>query len=664
MCGISGIFLKKQTDLNIAAEIQVMNNEIAHRGPDDEGYVMFSPEGIYPCYGTQTRKQSIHSDFYHAPKYPVYSNVSAYLALAHRMLTIVSFAPVAHQPMCSSDKNIWITFNGEIYNFRELRKELSSFGFQFISDTDTEVIIYAYQHWGFDCLKRFEGMWAFVIFDHRSGTFFASRDRFGVKPFYYYSDEAVFAFASESKAIEKLSFFEKKVNHRAVFDYLAMKKIEQHEEGMLLNIFELPPAHFLTFNIHSFHISSVKYYDLEVNNRFSSHRSQEFPLQLQKIEDSLYDSILKRMPELVKPGFCVSGGIDSSVIASISNEYLLGKGQQIETFTARNNFKHSDESHWAALVNQQLHAKQNFVHCTSQEMMEQLGNIIYFQDSPLLSSSTYAQFAVMQKASQNNCKVMFDGQGGDEAFAGYETFFFSHLFSILKKGHLKSFCNEFSSLSNSPVSAGLMMLFLLKYLLNKSFAGNKPKWITLLLKNEFTYLNKSFFNEFASKHQFTAEVRGENVNKLSKHYMTGYFLKNLLRWADRCGMASSVEIRSPFADDHKLVELALSIPPDLKINKGWSKFFLREILKNNGLDFVAKRKDKMGFSTPMYAWMAEQRNVILENIIQNRFIDSYVDKKKIIRDFDDIFRLNKRKELDLIWMSLNLSIWASSKGIQ
>jgi asparagine synthase (glutamine-hydrolysing) len=284
MCGIGGIvrFNKQVNDIKSSAIL--LNKLIAHRGPDGEGYLLHHQNKTITAFGKDTPQACIHNQLDYASQINIDEANEAYdMVLLHRRLSIIDLNASGHQPMCIDDGNIWITFNGEIYNYIEIRKELQDKGCVFKSESDTEVVLYAYKIWGKKCLQKFNGMWAFVIFDKTKNILFGARDRFGVKPFYYYKDKDVFAFASEQKALVKMPFIQTGIRQEAVYDYFVKGEIEYETLSFFKHINELFPAHSFELHVNTGNFTIDRYYVLETNAKFENYEEEKFNLAKERV---------------------------------------------------------------------------------------------------------------------------------------------------------------------------------------------------------------------------------------------------------------------------------------------------------------------------------------------------------------------------------------------
>jgi asparagine synthase (glutamine-hydrolysing) len=665
MCGICGILNRSDSDIHLPSVIKSMTDSIKHRGPDDEGYVLFNLKNDqHVCAGSKdTQLTAWDTDYKYAPTARIEEiEESTHLAIGHRRLSVIDLSEAAHQPMCLNTKDIWITLNGEIYNYIELRDELRIKGYQFTSQSDTEVLLYAYKEWGTDCLQKFNGMWSFVIYDRNKNILFGSRDRFGVKPLYYYTDKKTFAFASEQKALLHIPENNISINESGIFDYLFLSQIEMRVEGLFKNIFELEPAHYFIYNIDKQTFSSTKYYDLSYHNGLSLFDASKQLEYQTKTRELIYNAIDIRLRSDIRVGFCLSGGIDSSSIVCMASEinketHANQLGEQLKCFTAVNQSDEYNEAKWAELVVNKTKTDWIKTNCTSADLMNELEKIIYHQDIPLLSTSTYAQYKVMQAAATNGIHILIDGQGGDELFAGYAPFYsayYSELFCNLK---FKTLISEFKNIEVSPTSLVIYGKSLIKFGIDKLLPESIKEALAKQIKPEALYLKTDFIKNNKSNISFAGEYQLIGTNKLLSKYFKDYYLKNLLRWEDRCSMAFSVESRTPFSDDIHLIEYIFSLPANYKINKGWSKSLLRNAMQGILPDAIKNRTDKMGFSTPQQTWLKEIQHEIKSRIIALKHTDNFVDTDKLLENWESIFEGNNVKAQDFAWRYMNYLIW-------
>jgi asparagine synthase (glutamine-hydrolysing) len=378
-----------------------MRDIIAHRGPDDAG-IWASDDG-----------QAI---------------------LGHRRLSILDLTPSGHQPMRDESRNFTIVFNGEIYNFVELREELKSKGYRFRSSSDTEVLLAAYNHWGTDCLSRLNGMFGFAIWDEHRHHLFAARDRFGEKPFYYFCGGGVFLFGSEIKALLASQLINVRPNHRAICRYLLHHESDCGAETPLEGIFALPPAHGLLYSPSQGEFKTWQYWDLD------PHREILLPSDAayaERFRELMQDSVRIRLRSDVPVGSSLSGGLDSSTIVRLVASQL--KGTRQTTFSARFEDPRIDEGPYIECLTRHFALESNNAYPTPTGLLENISRITWHQEHPSCTASTYAQWTVMRLAREHGVTVLLDGQGGDEILAGYPSYHASYFWDLLKGWRWRSF---------------------------------------------------------------------------------------------------------------------------------------------------------------------------------------------------------------------------------
>jgi|Deesub1362A_J573_1020465.scaffolds.fasta_scaffold01368_8 asparagine synthase (glutamine-hydrolysing) len=650
MCGIAGIYV---SDGKVEPEwIVDMTNSLKHRGPDDEGYLGVNTQisKVFPLTGAESRVRGERVDTF---------KQSVDLFLGHRRLSILDLSPLGHQPMCNHDKSIWILHNGEIYNYIELREELKRLGYIFKTNTDTEVLLAAYEAWGENCLERLNGMWSFVIYDGRKNILFGSRDRFGVKPFYYYLDSKSFAFASEIKSLLKIPFVKREVNTGVLFDYFVFKWLEREEETFFKNIFELPPSFAFQHNLSNNEFKKWKYYELEFFEGWENFKEEKLKEYVEEIKNLIFNAVRLRLRSDVPIGSCLSGGLDSSSIVCVINKllersYLTQIGERQKLFTASYNIEAVDESKWAEMVVKSTRTSWYRTFPSARELLQDLEELVYVQDIPFLSTSIYAQYRVMKLAKENGVKVLLDGQGGDELFTGYVSYYVAFFIEMLRRMKYADFWREFNSLGNSPVSKKFILFSLGKYLLSNS----APFFIKSFFKRMDKvkkYLNPDFWGENKERIEKLRGRRYTSLNSMLYDFISRSNLKSLLRFEDRNSMRFSIESRTPFADDKNLIEYVFRIPPVYKIHNGWSKFLLREATKDIVPDPIRHRRDKIGFATPERFWLKEIKEELLSYITSD--LDSFLNVNKLKEDWDRLFEIELREDFTDVWRFIDFAVW-------
>ncbi|WOF17196.1 asparagine synthase (glutamine-hydrolyzing) [Methanoplanus sp. FWC-SCC4] len=554
MCGIAGIYSEKG---KINSDIlKDMAKALSHRGPDGEGFY-----------------------------------ISVNVGLAHRRLSIIDLSESGKQPMSNEDETLWLVFNGEIYNYMELREDLINLGHKFHSKTDSEVIIHAYEEWGSDCTKHFNGMWAFALYDNKNDEMFCSRDRFGIKPFYYSLIDGEFIFASEIKALLKHPKAGVIPNDRKVLLYLGNAVQDTDEETMFEGIFQLRPASSMyikkgipekPFTYWEYEVSPLKLSSPD----FSDENASE------ELLFKIIDSVKIRLRSDVPVGTCLSGGLDSSTIVSLINniikkEGIKSVGDRQNTFSVCFEDKRYDESEYIDEVINSTGVSAHKIYPLAEELESDLNRIIYMQDEPFGSLSIYAQYKVMKLAGKN-VKVILDGQGADEQLAGYLGYQTAYIKSL--KGNIPHFLSEIYG------SFRLHRTFFISAITQLSARKKRRK----LLKGDIPVINRY----------------DGTLDLVLKSEVTKSNLQALLHYEDRNSMAFSIESRVPFLD-YRLVEYIGLLPLDQKIRRGVTKYVLRKAIKGIVPEKVRCRMDKMGFVTPEEIWMANELSDLATGIFNS-----------------------------------------------
>jgi len=561
-----------------------MTDALAHRGPDGEGHWL---------------------------------NDTGTVAFGHRRLSIIDLSDAGAQPMQrmlfstidGEEKRYTITYNGEIYNYIELREELYSFGYRFQSKTDTEVILAAYDYWKEECLEKLEGMFAFAIWDAKTKKLFAARDRFGEKPFFFYFEEQHFVFASEMKALWALGI-SKIPDSKMLLNYIALGYVQNandKEQTFFENIFSLPPAHYLEFDFSRFDYEVHPYWKLD------KEILQEITpdLAIEKFNRLFALSVAHRLRSDVSTGSSLSGGIDSSsILAGVTQSQLLEQPQQ--TFSAVFPGHQKDESKYIHTAVQHFHLQNHQVTPSVDQLITDFEKLCYHQEEPFQSSSIYAQYKVFELARIHEIKVMLDGQGADETLAGYNKYLHWYIQQLISRKKFKEAMLEKKILlrNKTPFRWGLGN-YLATYLPAHAAIHLESKEYNKIIRHPD--INKQFIRSTHGR-----EWEGIHKPIITKLNDILYFntatsgLEELLRFADRNSMAHGVEVRLPFLNHH-LVEFIFSLPADFKIHKGWTKWILRKSMAKKLPAEIVWRRDKVGYEPPQLQWM---ENATLQEYIQ------------------------------------------------
>ncbi len=572
MCGIAGILLHTPNDA-APAHLKKMTDTIAYRGPDAEG--LWSNE-----------KKTVH--------------------LGHRRLAIIDLSKEATQPMHFQNR-YQIVYNGEIYNYPEIRNFLQNKGYQFSTQSDTEVILAAYDFWKEKCLHQFDGMFSFAIWDDKEEKLFAARDRFGEKPFYYYEDEGNFIFASEMKALWAIGI-EKKVNNKMLLNYITLGHVQNcidKEQTFFDDIYSLPPSHYLSYRPLNGQLSKItRYWSLNKEMKIDITTDDA----IEKFTELFNMSVKRRLRSDVPLGTCLSGGLDSSSIAYTIEQLQNKTGKEaykkLQTFSAVFPGFGNDESKYINLVAEDLAIANYQTQPAAADLISQFERICYHQEEPFTSSGVFAQYRVFELAKQKDVKVLLDGQGADEVLAGYPRYIHWFLQEVLSRHKLGATQKERKAFrkNNQPFRwdfKNMIAAFL------PSHAAMQLEKIEYRKTISHPDISDDFLNLL--KHQEWVGIHKPIVTKLNDilHFnITEMGLEELLRFADRNSMAHGREVRLPFLN-HELVEFVFSLPSQLKMHDGWTKYLLRHAMNKKMPDEIVWRKEKIGFEPPQKNWMQD-----------------------------------------------------------
>jgi asparagine synthase (glutamine-hydrolysing) len=634
MCGIFGVFSSDPLDPSRAA---AMSEVLRHRGPDDEGFVAFRADGVTDWLKGQdtpmdmAAKMGLTADISNATLADRYTSI-----LGHRRLSILDLSERGHQPMRYQDK-YWIVFNGEIYNYIELREELVQAGYVFTSNSDTEVILAAYDKWGVACLNKFNGMWAFVLLDSLHQRVFLARDRFGVKPLYYHQAPGVFVFASEPKAIFESGIVGRQPNLAYLDAYLLTGPDESSEVTAFERIVRINPSHYIHCEIEDLkngNFIQQKYWRLSPNlSREAFDQSKARQLAAQYF-DLLEDAVRVRLRADVSIGSALSGGLDSSSIVYLVNKIhaehgLVDKQQTFSCVYSKPEERYCDESTYIDNLATKLNLKSIKIEPKWEDVPNEHDKVTWAMDTPFANSSM-SGWHTYKLIQQNHIKVTLEGQGADEQMAGYLGYVYIHLASL----GFPDLLREARSFRRVPgalihVAAGVVFNLLIKV------GGYRvANALYRLLTRSKRDLDRSL-NE-----------------RLEQDSMTG--LVNLLHYGDRVSMAHSIESRMPFLD-YRLAEFLASVPACYKMHDGWTKFIAR--LAFDGLlpDEICWRKDKMGWPVPEKVWMGGP--------LKTWFRESLQGSKLVERALAG-HRAIDSDHLPISFYYLNLAAWEKKFAVQ
>lgn len=663
MCGITGI-VRFNSSVNAIHRVAVeMNNALRHRGPDGEGFICVNENGkIEKCSGAETPQEIISSSYPHAPVNSISDQQDPVLVFGHRRLSIIDLSPGGHQPLCFANEELWITFNGEIYNFPELREELLALGYFFRTQTDTEVVLAAYHQWGENCTTHFNGMWAFVLFDKKKNILFGSRDRFGVKPFYYYSDKNIFTFASEQKAFLKNKYVSTSLNPLAAADYFVAGEIEYREESFFKNIIELFPGHAFVLGLDGKNFRKWQWYALPEKEDQPDLSEERFQHYIAETKNNFINAVKLRLRSDVPVGSCLSGGIDSSSIVGVIAHFIAEKekiniGDQLKVFTAAFDEPEIDESNFAAEVVARTKAEWHKVTPAPQELITDLEKLVFCQDVPIWSTSTYAQYRTMKLAHDCGIKVVLDGQGGDELFAGYFPYYIPFWNELREKNQRMRARDEMRAFGPD------VRAYRKREFLKQRFVPSLPVGQQLLIQKQYfpdlAYVDPELLSLY--RKNFVKKELPSSLNETLRGEFINTRLKGYLKCEDRCSMWHSVESRTPFSDDHLLIESAFRIPGMMKIRNGFTKYILREAVHQFVPEKILARKDKMGYNTPNNKWITKLKDEFRPYFETG--MEGYVRKEKLLRDYDSFFSVEGKPENGRTFKFIAFAAWRKVMGL-
>ncbi|MFM2385850.1 MAG: hypothetical protein RL660_607 [Bacteroidota bacterium] len=596
MCGISGYisFSKKPVEI---ATLKAMTDVIEHRGPDGEGH---------------------------------WINDASNVGLAHRRLSIIDLSHAADQPMQYMDR-FSIVFNGEIYNYVELKELLVKQGYHFHTQSDTEVLMALYHKHGKDCLYLLDGMFAFAIYDKQEQTLFCARDRFGEKPFFYnYIDGEHFVFGSEIKCLWAAGI-DSAINDIMLFNYLSYGYTENPQdlsETFFRNATRLEHSHFIYINLKTNDFQIKRYYDIDYKN---IDKSISIEVASERFRELFNLSVNRRLRSDVAVGSSLSGGLDSSLVVCTIDSFKSAKSQN--TFSAVFPGFKKDERKYMDFVLKTTNANPHFVTPTDQGMLDDLQKLIWHQEEPFGSASIYAQYCVMRLAKEHNTTVLLDGQGADEVLAGYHAYY-NPFFAELNKHDRSIYKPQLIAYNalhkNNPINE------ITKPTFADRIRGVAPQLIKpiKILKNQVKQTTTGFFTSdfYASNRSKVFVTPGNTFESLNHSLYSStmkYGLQQLLRFADRNSMAHSREVRLPFLS-HELVEFLFTLPATMKINDGWTKWIMRQTFENTMPKEIAWRTDKIGYEPPQQNWMQNKSVVDAINASLDRLAkNGYLNHKKV-----------------------------------
>jgi len=627
MCGIAGIVTPRGFEPPL---LTAMTHLIRYRGPDGYGFA-------YIGRGDSAGGEIMHNED-RRPLKP-----APVVGLGNRRLAILDTSTAGDQPMETEDRRLTITFNGEIYNYKEIREELKGVGHHFRTGTDTEVILHAYQQWGPECLQRFNGMWAFALWDSPRQRLFCARDRFGVKPFYYALYGGSFFFASEIKQILQASSMPRRANPQTVLALLEWGLADHSAETFFEGVYQLPGGHSLTLDLAD-SLSPIihRYWELRLKPQAKSSPREA----TEEFHHLFKDSVKLRLRSDVPVGVCLSGGLDSSAILCQAKE--IAPETQFQTFSACFEDRAIDEREYMAAAATETGSVSHPTFPKGHEFWESIQSLVFHHDEPLGAARTFSQWRLMRSARQTGIPVVLGGQGADEALCGYPKYRYFYFWNLLRDGNPKLIREMVMWLRNGTRTHG-------------RFAA-ATRYLPAVLHKTFSPVERLCSPDFRENISFSGKKPGApgNIGERQKMDLTYSSIPSFLRHEDRNSMAHSVESRHPFLD-YRLVEFAVCCPPDLKLRDGWSKWILRNAMKGILPEAVRLRRTKLGFDAPDASWMhLGLQNGHRELLDSSKLrMERFLDQTKLAHECNKfLHRVPSALPANSLFLAISLELWA------
>ena len=623
MCGILGLYSINNINNNFDVSLNMLN----HRGPNYSSKKVFRTN-----HGT--------------------------IILGHARLSIIDLNDNANQPMMFKNNTFSIVFNGEIYNYIELRNELISYGYEFKTNSDTEVLLASWDKWGKQCLSKLNGMFSFVIINFETNTIYCCRDAYGIKPFYYFIDDSKFMFSSEINPLINLDQSLNKLNLSRAQNYLINSYYDNNSDTFFQDIKSLLPGSFIEIDLNN----KLKY---EITKWWNPIIKENLNISFEDAKDAIrnmfLDNVKLNMRSDVPIGAALSGGIDSSAIVC-AMRYLDPK-LEINTFSFIENTPNLNEDKWVDIVNKFIKAKAHKIYLNSNNLKDELDDMIISQGEPFMSTSIYAQYCIYKKVKYSNVTVTLDGQGADELLAGYDGYPISYLQSLKDQKEYFKIINFIYNWSKWPGRGNKQAIFRLIATFVPPFL-HKQAFILIRKTNIdwFNFSNKIDFNNTNFDFDDNQETFGRKlISRLRKEQTIGG-LQALLRHGDRNSMKWSIESRVPFLSTN-FSELIFSLPESYLVNnQGRTKNIFREAMRGIVPDQILDRKDKIGFTTPEFNWLKDLKPTILEWLNYTNDI-SFINSKSCIEDVNNILS-GKKQYTSNVWRLINFTRWAQINNIK
>jgi len=644
MCGICGILSFDPQP--IARDLHAMNRKLHHRGPDDEGYFLWNSAQRIFCHGDISTVSAKNSQ----PHIRTSAERASTLGFAHTRFSIIDLTDAGHQPFASDDGSVVLVFNGEIYNYRELRAELEAKGFTFRSNTDTEVLLNAYIAWGTECFARFNGMWAVAIFDEAKRKVLFSRDRIGKKQIYYYRSGRAFYFASEIAALFAVPeiWESRAIEESAIFPYLLLGVRNDVDGSLFKNVRLFPAAHFAWLDL-SGNLDLQRYWSIPTVKRLKA-TEVSIGAATEKLGELLRDSVRLRLRADVPIAAELSSGVDSAAILASASSLLREKNDShaINAYTIKYADPRFDESVEAKAVADHLGITHRTVLQESQNYWDSAEELIGLQQQPYESPNLISSFSMWKAMRDSKVRVSLSGGGADEIFAGYtQSYLGPYFYQLIAEGKLRLALTEVARW-NYPLTA-------LRNAMTHACADRSKLATQLMLSRNLRSLEGVLRTDLSSNgalSQIAGDRMKGNLDAALRRSFTRFPVPMYVCHNDKQQMHVPIEVRYPFLD-HRIIEFGFSLPIEYLVHNGFSKYVLRQSVKDALPPGVTARRTKTGFPVPLRKWMDAGKITMAEQFGKRQRSGRFVDGPRLLRDFDTIDEMT-------LWRCHQVELWMTA----
>ncbi len=554
----------------------------------------------------------------------------------------------------SFNEEYCIAFEGSLYGKEILLSKIRQQGYTLDGKNDAALALHAYIIWGENCFVQLNGSWSFVIYDAKKNILFGSRDRFGLKPLFYVQNKNWMAFASEENDLLDLPGLTYTINPDAIQNHILWK--DNSSDNRFINeISELLPSHYFVFNLLSAKLSVKKYYEIVYSTKITRYSEKEKEQYIGQLRELLLETIGQILPENEKMAFCLSGGIDSSSLVSMAA--TVRNRKNVIPLSSVSGYAHSDEYQWAKQVSDHYQLSGEAFFIDEKMIWDAFPELIRADNRPVTGTSTTVLLLLMKKAKELKCSTIYDGQGGDELFAGYSALYPSYLSELARK-YPDDFLRELKYVSAYGGYSRLVKT-IGKDFQTRCFPDMLSRSLLLRYHPEFSLLTKDFLSATKAYLWQNAPLLKGNLNRLLSEYVCGDWMNTLVHWEDRISKSVGIMARVPLMENLELIEYALSIPSCYKMHRGVSKWIFRESMKGIVPQPVLDRKDKMGFPSPAVDWVIRLNPLIREYIAEVQDELNIMDKNLLLKQWDSIFSKRDERKILLIWRYFTFLRWKS-----